>query len=110
MLLNHRDGSKKESVRQVGGSFISIIQFRHLFATALCVISKRCLRIANFGADVAGIVEDAWEMLGFNVTSHVGDCSILEHSTEAANSQGTLSRDVNVKIFSGGEFWIVVLP
>ena len=83
--------------------------FRHLFATALRVISKRCLGVANFGADGACVVEDARKMFGFNVASHVGDCSVLEHSTKAANSQGTFSCHVNVKIFSGGEFWIVVL-
>jgi len=48
-------------------------------------------------------------MFGFNVTSHVGDCSVLEHPAKAANPQGTVSGDVNVKIFGGGEFWIVVL-
>ena len=84
-------------------------EFRHLFATALGVISKGCLRIANFRADVAGVVEDAGEMFGFNVTSHVGYCSVLEQTTQTANPQGTLSCDVNVKIFGGGEFWIVVL-
>jgi len=64
-------------------------------------------RMQGFGTDWTSVVKNSRKMFRLYVTSNISDRLVFEDSTEGADPERTLTRDVHVKIFCGSEGRIV---
>ena len=70
-----------------------------LLLAALRVVSEGSFGVADFGTDLAGVVENPREMLRFDVAANVGDGLVLEQPTDGTDPDRAISSYVHIKVF-----------